>query len=92
MAGLGWQELLIVLVIIMIIFGAGKLPEIAKSLGQGVKEFKQEAAAPVGPTSTSSTATGADANGPLAADTVGETDETVRVEEFRPSSTTRDAI
>ena len=37
MAGLGWQELVIVLVIIMIIFGAGKLPEIAKSLGQGVR-------------------------------------------------------
>ncbi len=44
MLGLGWQELVIVLVIIMIIFGAGKLPEVAKSLGQGVKEFKQESA------------------------------------------------
>ena len=44
MMGLGWQELVIVLVIIMIIFGAGKLPEVAKSLGQGVKEFKQESA------------------------------------------------
>ncbi|MBA3451143.1 MAG: twin-arginine translocase TatA/TatE family subunit [Chloroflexia bacterium] len=46
MFGLGWQELVIVLVIIMIIFGAGKLPEVVKSLGQGVKEFKQEANAP----------------------------------------------
>ena len=44
MMGLGWQELLIVLVIILIIFGAGKLPEVAKSLGRGVKEFKAEAA------------------------------------------------
>ncbi len=44
MFGLGWQELVIVLIIIMIIFGAGKLPEVAKSLGQGVKEFKQESA------------------------------------------------
>jgi len=44
MLGLGWQELVIVLVIIMIIFGAGRLPEVVKSLGQGVKEFKQEAA------------------------------------------------
>ena len=44
MLGLGWQELVIVLVIIMIIFGAGKLPEVVKSLGQGVKEFKQESA------------------------------------------------
>lgn len=42
MLGLGWQELVIVLVIIMIIFGAGKLPEVARSLGQGVKEFRQE--------------------------------------------------
>jgi sec-independent protein translocase protein TatA len=46
MAGLGWQELVIVLVIIMIIFGAGKLPEVARSLGQGVKEFKKEASEP----------------------------------------------
>ncbi len=52
MAGLGWQELVIVLVIIMIIFGAGKLPEIAKSLGQGVKEFREEASAPVVPATT----------------------------------------
>lgn len=46
MAGLGWQELVIVLVIIMIIFGAGKLPDVVKSLGQGVKEFKAEANSP----------------------------------------------
>lgn len=43
MAGLGWQELVIVLVIVLIIFGAGRLPEVAKSLGQGVKEFRKEA-------------------------------------------------
>jgi sec-independent protein translocase protein TatA len=57
MAGLGWQELVIVLVIIMIIFGAGKLPEIAKSLGQGVKEFREEAQAPVVPASAQTTGT-----------------------------------
>ena len=45
MAGLGWQELVIVLVIVLIIFGAGRLPEVAKSLGQGVKEFRKEASA-----------------------------------------------
>ena len=55
MAGLGWQELVIVLVIIMIIFGAGKLPEIAKSLGQGVKEFRAEASAPVAPVKSTTT-------------------------------------
>jgi sec-independent protein translocase protein TatA len=37
MLGLGWQELVIVLVIIMIIFGAGRLPDVVKSLGMGVR-------------------------------------------------------
>lgn len=54
MFGLGWQELAIVLVIIVLIFGAGKLPSAVKSLGTGVKEFKQEAIAPVEPSSVSS--------------------------------------
>lgn len=48
MFGLGWQELAIVLVIIMLIFGAGKLPQVLSALGHGVKEFKQEANTPVG--------------------------------------------
>jgi sec-independent protein translocase protein TatA len=100
MAGLGWQELVIVLVIIMIIFGAGKLPEIAKSLGQGVKEFREEASAPVVPASTKTTATAtettlrSDADGARMAsgDMVDETGETVRVEEVRAAPTSRDAI
>ncbi len=58
MAGLGWQELLVVLVIVMIIFGAGKLPEVARSLGQGVKEFKKESTDTLASTSTASTTTG----------------------------------
>ena len=44
MMGLGWQELLIVLVIVMIIFGAGKLTDVGSALGRGIKEFKAEAA------------------------------------------------
>ena len=43
MAGLGWQELTIVLVIVIIIFGAGKLPEIGGALGKSIKEFKTNA-------------------------------------------------
>lgn len=42
MAGIGWQELTIVLVIVIIIFGAGKLPEIGGALGKSIKEFKSE--------------------------------------------------
>ena len=55
---MGWQELVIVLVIIMIIFGAGKLPEVAKSLGQGVKEFKQESAGATDSLAAASAASG----------------------------------
>ena len=58
MFGLGWQELVIVLVIIMIIFGAGKLPEVVKSLGQGVKEFKQESAGATDSLAAASAASG----------------------------------
>jgi len=36
----GWQVILIV-VIILILFGAKKIPELAKGLGQGIKEFKK---------------------------------------------------
>ena len=57
MFGLGWQELLIVLVIIMIIFGAGKLPSLFKDLGSGVKEFKAAAGDESLPSSSTTTAT-----------------------------------
>jgi sec-independent protein translocase protein TatA len=36
-----WQELLPILVILIIIFGARKLPEIGSGLGKGIKEFKK---------------------------------------------------
>jgi sec-independent protein translocase protein TatA len=39
---LGWQELLIILLIVIVIFGAGKLPEIGSGLGKGIREFKKE--------------------------------------------------
>jgi TatA/E family protein of Tat protein translocase len=40
MFGLGVQELLIIFVIIMVLFGAKKLPEMGKGLGRGIREFK----------------------------------------------------
>jgi sec-independent protein translocase protein TatA len=41
MFGLGWQELVIILVIALIIFGPKKLPELGKSLGQAIRGFKE---------------------------------------------------
>jgi sec-independent protein translocase protein TatA len=41
MFGMGISELLIILVIILIIFGVGKLPEIGSALGKGIKNFKK---------------------------------------------------
>lgn len=40
MFGIGMPELLIILVIILIIFGAGKLPEIGAGMGKAIKNFK----------------------------------------------------
>ena len=41
MMGIGFPELMVILVIIMIIFGAGKLPEIGNAFGKSIKNFKQ---------------------------------------------------
>ena len=40
MGEIGWPQLLIVLVIVLVIFGAKRLPEVARGLGSGVREFK----------------------------------------------------
>lgn len=40
MFGLGSQELIIILIIALFIFGAKKLPEIGKGLGKSIREFK----------------------------------------------------
>ncbi len=41
MFGLGSQELLVILVIVLVLFGAKRLPELARSLGSSLKEFKK---------------------------------------------------
>ena len=38
---IGMQELLVILVIVMVVFGAGKLPEIGAGLGKAIKNFKK---------------------------------------------------
>jgi len=41
MFGLGTQELLIILVLVMIVFGAGKIPQVGGALGKGLRNFKK---------------------------------------------------
>ncbi len=38
--GFGWPEILLILVVVLVLFGATKLPQIGKSLGSGIREFK----------------------------------------------------
>ncbi len=40
MFGLGTMEMIIILVLVLVVFGAGKLPQVASSLGKGVRNFK----------------------------------------------------
>ena len=50
-------EILLVLVIVLIIFGAGKLPQVFSSLGKGVREFRDAAEGDLTTTTTATTTT-----------------------------------
>ncbi len=41
MFGIGGQEFLLILVIVLLLFGAKKIPELARGMGKGIKEFKK---------------------------------------------------
>lgn len=41
MFGIGFQEMLIILVVVLIFFGPKRLPDLAKSMGKGIAEFKK---------------------------------------------------
>ena len=58
MGSIGMPELMIILVIVMIIFGAGKLPQIGQNLGKAIRSFKdliQEKAIDVAPKKSENT-------------------------------------
>jgi sec-independent protein translocase protein TatA len=41
MFGIGMPELVVILVIVLIIFGAGKLPQIGEGIGKGIRNFRK---------------------------------------------------
>jgi sec-independent protein translocase protein TatA len=43
MGDIGFREILLILLIVLILFGAKRIPEMMKAMGQGVKEFKKAA-------------------------------------------------
>lgn len=40
MLGMGYQELLIVLLVVLVLFGGAKIPELMRGVGKGISEFK----------------------------------------------------
>lgn len=38
---IGWGEVIIIMIVILLLFGAWRIPEVMRSLGQGVREFKK---------------------------------------------------
>ena len=46
MFGLGASELIIILVIVLVLFGGSKLPEIGKGIGEAIRNFKKASSAP----------------------------------------------
>ena len=41
MGGIGWPEMLVILVIIVLIFGANRLPDIGRGIGKGIRNFRE---------------------------------------------------
>lgn len=86
---IGGGELLLILVFVLIFFGANKIPELARGLGKGIREFKDatneirseiERAGDVRPTPVQSAAT----NAPVAAPPVAALNETPVVPSSQP--------
>lgn len=61
LGSLGWQELLIILVILALVFGASRVADMGGALGRGIREFRSEAGGNDDAKTTSSGATSTDA-------------------------------
>jgi sec-independent protein translocase protein TatA len=80
MFGIGTPELLIILFVILLVFGAKKLPELAQGLGKGIREFKK---------ASSEIQDELDLNKPLKpADTKTESDKTEKSAEAKDNAKT----
>jgi sec-independent protein translocase protein TatA len=70
----GPPELLLILIIVLVVFGAGKLPQVFGSLGRGIREFREASegkdAPPTTTTTTTTSATTPPASNPPAGTTV----------------------
>lgn len=40
-SGIGWQEILLIALIVLLLFGAKKIPEVMRSFGKGIRELKK---------------------------------------------------
>ena len=40
LGAIGWPQVIVILVVVLLLFGGKKIPELMRGLGQGVKEFK----------------------------------------------------
>ena len=41
MGPIGWPELILILVVVLVIFGPGKLPDVGNAIGKGIREFRK---------------------------------------------------
>jgi len=39
--GIGWQEIILIMVVVLLLFGAKRIPEVMRSVGKGINEFKK---------------------------------------------------